>query len=230
MRPPLCCPWRSLQYYLLDNPKGSCESLTYLECSSNKFCSQSLPSNNDIEMVDEELANKFLQLYEASYPSNQTCSSLGFTSDGSTPEDNLKCRIKSTKQYKDKREIYYKCLHQYHDQTLGTRCVHIVNRRLSGGYVLEKDAEDPITVGTDIQEWKILGSNSLINNEHIDCSDYTKYSCRNPLKSMDYHVGGTPYIIQKQFVPVFGISGNAVSSSNIISSERNSPNSNGRIY
>ena len=49
-----------------------------------------------------------------------------------------------------------------------------------------------------MQEWKILGSNSLINNEHIDCSDNTKYSCRNLLKSMDYHVGGTPYIIQKQ--------------------------------
>ena len=154
---------------ILDNPVESCASLTYLECSSNKFCSQSLPGNDDIEMVDEELANEFLQLYEASYPSNQTCSSLGFTSDGSTPEDNLKCRIKNTKQYKDKREIYYKCLHQYHDQTLGTRCVHIVNRRLSGGYVLEKDAEGPITIGTDIQEWKILGSNSLINNEHIDC-------------------------------------------------------------
>ena len=61
---------------------------------------------------------------------------------------------------------------QTHDQTLGTRCARC-NRRLSGGYVLEKDAEDPITVGTDMQEWKILGSNSLINNEHIDCFDYT---------------------------------------------------------
>ena len=106
--------------------------------------------------------------------------------------------------------------------------MHIVNRRLSGGYVLEKDAEGPITIGTDIQEWKILGSNSLINNEHIDCSDSTKYSCRNPLKSMDYHVGGTPYIIQKQFVHALGTSDDGIGPSNINTQNVITPNSNGQ--
>ena len=58
------------------------------------------------------------------------------------PEDNLKnAELKVPNNTKTNGRFITNVYINTTIRHSGTRCVHIVNRRLSGGYVLEKDAE-----------------------------------------------------------------------------------------
>ena len=55
-----------------------------------------------------------------------------------------------------------------------------------------------------------------------------KYSCRNPLKAWIIMTGGTPYIIQKQFVHHVGTSDDGIGPNNINTPNVITPNGNGQ--